>query len=224
MPRRRTFASAFRAAAHSDADFASPSWLRSSSYAGSQGMGGPSPPVTEPLGPAATLTRRLPPPAADSPRTRSVAAPGDDRAADAAPAEPAYAHVAAAVGTRRRLVVVGPDPPSLLLRPVPLLGAVVDAREVAPRRRVPRSRGLRGCGERAGRESRENGQRQTVNGPGSCNSGEGGGRCRPNDAGVQYGERPDAVRRTAAALYFSPWRPPPTLPTQPAGMWPVRLW
>ncbi|MFM1998049.1 MAG: hypothetical protein RLZZ111_2436, partial [Planctomycetota bacterium] len=35
MPRRRTFASDILSAAHSDADFAAPSWLRSSSYAGS---------------------------------------------------------------------------------------------------------------------------------------------------------------------------------------------
>jgi hypothetical protein len=41
-PRRRTFASDILSSAHSDADFASASSLRSSSYAGSRGMGGPS--------------------------------------------------------------------------------------------------------------------------------------------------------------------------------------
>jgi hypothetical protein len=42
-PRRRTFAKALQASAHSDADFATASYLRSSSYAGSRGMVGPAP-------------------------------------------------------------------------------------------------------------------------------------------------------------------------------------
>jgi hypothetical protein len=43
MPRRRTFATDIVSVALSDADFAAPSWLRSSSYAGSRGIDGPSP-------------------------------------------------------------------------------------------------------------------------------------------------------------------------------------
>jgi len=42
MPRRRTFAAPILGFAHSDADYASPSWLRLSAYAGSRGMGSPS--------------------------------------------------------------------------------------------------------------------------------------------------------------------------------------
>ncbi len=45
MPRRRTFARGILPLTHSDADFASASCLRSSSHAGSRGMGGHSPPV-----------------------------------------------------------------------------------------------------------------------------------------------------------------------------------
>jgi hypothetical protein len=44
MPRRRTFASAILASAHSDVACASPSWLRLSTYAGSRGTGSPSHP------------------------------------------------------------------------------------------------------------------------------------------------------------------------------------
>jgi len=44
MPRRRTFASAIVASAHSDAAYASPSRLRLAAYAGSRGTGGPEPP------------------------------------------------------------------------------------------------------------------------------------------------------------------------------------
>jgi len=42
MPRRRTFEDAIVASSHSDAAFASPSWLRSAAYAGSRGTGSPS--------------------------------------------------------------------------------------------------------------------------------------------------------------------------------------
>ena len=41
MPRRRTFADALVASAHSDAAGASPSWLRLAAYAGSRGTGNP---------------------------------------------------------------------------------------------------------------------------------------------------------------------------------------
>ena len=42
MPRRRTFSPDILSFAHSDADIAPPSWLRSSSYAGSRGTASPS--------------------------------------------------------------------------------------------------------------------------------------------------------------------------------------
>jgi hypothetical protein len=41
VPRRRTFAQGILPFAHSDAAFASPSWLRSAAYAGSRGTGSP---------------------------------------------------------------------------------------------------------------------------------------------------------------------------------------